>query len=308
MTAPVTAASVALDGGVLAAEDVAHGPEAAFAPSRGFWGHVGHSAMNALRATGRAWTGGMFAPAPDAGPVSHYFRQLGRYSSAFALCVDFALLTMGGDLKRKEMISARFGDILSELYLLSAVIKRWQDEGRQQADLPAVEWCMATGFRTIEQRFADILANLPNRFVAFVLKFLIQPLGARVRGPADAVVHACAQLVLEPSVARDRLTPNLSHVDDDHGAARLEKAFMLVTAAEDISKRMRAAHLHDPAAAVKQGVITQSEADQLKAVHEAIAAVIEVDDFAPEALSPIYKKPADVHQFFQELGGTRAAS
>jgi acyl-CoA dehydrogenase len=99
-----------------------------------------------------------------------------------------ALLTLGGALKRKEMLSARFGDILSELYLLSAVLKRWQDEGRQQEDLPAVEWCMASGFKLIEQRFADILANLPNRFVAVVLKFLIQPFGARVTGPSDATV------------------------------------------------------------------------------------------------------------------------
>ena len=55
-----------------------------------------------------------------------------------------ALLTLGGALKRKEMLSARFGDILSELYLLSAALKRWQDEGRQSADLPALQWCMRT--------------------------------------------------------------------------------------------------------------------------------------------------------------------
>ena len=108
--------------------------------------------------------------------------------SAFALCADMALLTLGGALKRKEMLSARFGDILSELYLLSAALKRWQDEGRQQADFAALEWCMASGFRTIEMRFAEILANLPNRFVAVVLKFLIQPFGARVLGPSDRVV------------------------------------------------------------------------------------------------------------------------
>jgi len=273
---------------------------------KAFWAHVGQSVTTLFRAWGRSWTGGMFAPAPDAGAATQFYRRLSRYSSAFALCADMALLTLGGALKRKEMLSARFGDILSELYLLSAVLKRWQDEGRQTADLPAVEWCMATGFRIIEQRFADILANLPNRFVAVVLKFLIQPFGARVTGPSDAVVHACAQLVLEPSAARDRLTPNLSHVDDDRGVARLEKAFLLVTAADDIAKRMRAAHLHDPAAAVKQGVITQAEADRLKVAHDAVAAVIEVDDFAPDMLSPIYKKPADVHQFFQEPGETRA--
>jgi len=129
-----------------------------------------------------------------------------------------------------------------------------------------------------------------------------------VRGPSDLVVHQCAQLVLEPSAARDRLTPDLSHVDDDGGVARLEKAFLLVTAAEDISKQMHAARLHDWKEAVKKGVITQAEGERLAAAHEAVAKVIEVDDFAPEALSPIYKKPAEVHQFFQELGDQRAAS
>jgi acyl-CoA dehydrogenase len=89
--------------------------------------------------------------------------------------------------------------------------------------------------------------------------------------------------------------------------ARLEKAFLLVTAAEDIARRMRAAHIHDWHEAVKQGVITQAEGEQLAAAHEAVAKVIEVDDFAPEQLSPIYKKPADVHQFFQELGEKRAS-
>ena len=151
-------------------------------------------------------------------------------------------------------------------------------------------------------------ANLPNRFVAVILKFLIQPFGARVLGPSDRVVHQCAQLVLEPSAARDRLTPDLSHVDDDRGVARLEKAFLLVTGAEDIAKKMRAARLHDWKEAVKKGVITQAEGEKLAAAHEAVAKVIEVDDFAPEALSPIYRKPADVHQFFQELGEQRAAS
>jgi acyl-CoA dehydrogenase len=219
-----------------------------------------------------------------------------------------ALLTLGGALKRKEMLSARFGDILSELYLLSAALKRWQDEGRQVQDFALLEWCMASGFRTIENRLADILANLPNRFVAAILKFVVQPFGARVVGPSDRIVHDCAQIVLEASVARDRLTPDLSHVEDDSGRARLEKAFLLVTAAEDEHKKMRAAHLHDWNEAAKRGVITQADADQLAAAHEAVAKVIEVDDFAPEALSPIYRKAADVHQFFQELGEQRAAS
>ena len=275
---------------------------------KAFWKHIGHSVTTLFRAWGRSWTGGVFAPAPDAGAATGFYRQLSRYSSAFALCADMALLTLGGALKRKEMLSARFGDILSELYLLSAALKRWQDEGRQQADFAALEWCMTSGFRTIENRFSEILANLPNRFVAVILKFLVQPFGARVLGPSDGVVQQCAQLVLEPSAARDRLTSDLSLIDDDRGVARLEKAFVLVTGTEDIAKRMRAAHIHDWREAVKKGVITQAEGDQLAAAHEAVVKVIEVDDFPPEALSPQYKKPGEVHRFFQELGDQRAAS
>jgi acyl-CoA dehydrogenase len=275
---------------------------------KAFWSHVGHSFATMFRAWGRNWTFGLFAPAPDAGDATKFYRQLSRYSSAFALCADMALLTLGGALKRKEMLSARFGDILSELYLLSAALKRWQDEGRQQADFAALEWCMASGFKTIENRFAEILNNLSNRFVALILKFLIQPFGARVVGPSDRVVHLCSQIVLSPSAARDRLTSDLSHIDDDRGLARLEKAFLLVTAADDISKKMHAARLHDWKEAVQKGVITQSEGEKLAAAHDAVAKVIEVDDFAPEALSPIYRKAADVHQFFQELGEQRAAS
>ncbi|MGY2808856.1 acyl-CoA dehydrogenase [Bradyrhizobium sp. USDA 4506] len=273
-----------------------------------FWKHIGHSFATMFRAWGRSWSFGMFAPAPDAGDATEFYRQLSRYSSAFALCADMALLTLGGALKRKEMLSARFGDILSELYLLSAALKRWQDEGRQKEDLPALEWCMASGFKTIENRFAEIFANLPNRPVAWLLKFLIQPFGARVTGPSDRVVQQCAQLVLSPSAARDRLTPDLAFVEDDGGIARLEKAFRLVTEAEDAAKQLRAARLHDWKEAVKKGVITEADGEKLAAAHEAVAKVIEVDDFAPEALSPIYKKSADVHQFFQELGEQRAAS
>jgi acyl-CoA dehydrogenase len=114
--------------------------------------------------------------------------------------------------------------------------------------------------------------------------------------------------VLEPSAARERLTPDLAYVDDDGGFARLERAFKLATSTDAIAKRMRAAHIRDGKEGVTKGVITQAEGEQLAAAREAVTKVIEVDDFVPEALSPIYKKTGDVHQFFQELGEQRAAS
>jgi acyl-CoA dehydrogenase len=253
---------------------------------RAFWGHASHAVANTFRAWGRSWTGGLFAPAPpDAGKTTRFYRQLSRYAAAFALAVDMTLLMFGGDLKRKEMISARFGDLLSELYLLSAVLKRWQDEGRQDTDLPLVEWCMDSGVVTIATRFDEIFANFPNRIVAGLLRFIIQPLGPRRRGPADSLTRVCANILLEPSAARDRLTVDLFHPNDDGGLARLEMAFKLTVAAQPLRDRLNKTRVHDIDQARMQGLINDTEATQLKETAAAVAAAIAVDDFAADELT-----------------------
>jgi acyl-CoA dehydrogenase len=251
-----------------------------------FWGHVRHSVANAFRAWGRAWTGGLFVSAPDAGEASRFYKPLARYASAFALAVDMSLLTLGGALKRREMVSARFGDILSELYLLSAVLKRWNDEGRQQADLPLLEWSMEAGFTTIEARFDEIFANFPNRPVAWLLRFLLLPLGRRRRGPSDLLTDACAELLLAPSATRDRLTVDIFHGTGDDGLARLERAFQLTIATQPLRERLHKAHVRDIDKGRQQGLINDAEAGELAAAAAAVAAAVAVDDFAAEELSP----------------------
>jgi len=253
---------------------------------RVFWRHVGHSLRTFARAWWRAWTGALLAPAPDAGKARRFYRRLGRYAAAFALTSDMALLTLGGALKRKEMLSARLGDSLSELYLLSATLKRWHDEGRQPADLPVVAWCMEQGFATIETRLDEVLRHLPNRPAAWLLRFILLPLGPRRRGPTDALTVACAELLIEPSAARDRLTPGLFIGQDDSGVARLEAALALVAGTEPIRKKLRAAGISDWHAARDDGRLTRAEADELAAAEDAVRKVIAVDDFAAEALKP----------------------
>jgi acyl-CoA dehydrogenase len=253
-----------------------------------FWGHVGHSLANAMRAWGRAWTGGLIAPAPDAGAATPFYRQLSRHAAAFALAVDLSLLTLGGALKRKEMISARFGDILSELYLSSAALKRWNDEGRQADDLPLLQYCLEASLATIEVRFDEIIANFPVRPVAWLLRFLIQPFGPRRRGPSDRVTDRCADLVANPSAARDRLTVDLYHPaadQNEHGVALLERAFALTVAVQPIRDRMQAARVRDVDQGVKQRTISADEAAQLKTAADAVAAAVAVNDFAPEELT-----------------------
>jgi acyl-CoA dehydrogenase len=188
------------------------------------------------------------------------------------------------------MVSARFGDILSELYLSSAALKRWNDEGQQQDDLPLLTYCMEASFATIVTRFDEIIVNFPVRPVAWILRFLIQPFGPRRLGPSDRVTAECAATITNPCLARDRITVDLfksTRTEGEHpdGVAVLERAFAMTVAVQPIRDRMHAAHLRDIDQAVKQRTITADEAAQLRAAANAASAAIAVDDFAPEELT-----------------------
>lgn len=251
-----------------------------------FWKHVGHGFATMGRAWGRAWTGGAFAPTPDAGEAAHFYKQLGRYAAGFAFVADMAFLTMGGALKRKEMLSGRLGDILSELYLLSAVLKRWHDEGNQRDDLPLLEACMERGFETIEARFSQVFDNFPNRLVAMLMRFMVLPFGLRRRGPSDALMQKCAKLLMSPSNTRDRVTAGVFAGRGEDGMAQLEKAFAMVISAAPLREKMRQAHVHDLDEAQERGIVNEDEARHLTETDAAVGAVVAVDDFAAAELSP----------------------
>ncbi len=250
-----------------------------------FWKHLRHTGWNALRAIGRAWTGGMLAPAPGSGPTAGHYRRLGRYAAGFALLADAALGLLGGGLKRSELISARLGDVLSELYLLSAVLKRWEDEGRRHDDLPLVHWCMERGCATIEARFDQVLANLPSRPAAWALRAAVLP-WRRARGPRDALTRECAGLLLKPSPTHDRLAADLQREPGDDPLGRLTRAFALVDAVQPLRDRLRQGGVRDWREAHRRGALTDDQAAQLQAAEDTVAEVLQVDDFAPEELSP----------------------
>lgn len=249
-----------------------------------FWQHLRHGGLTLLRAWGRAWTGGRLAPAPPAGAVSRHYRRLSRYAAGFALLADAALAMLGGSLKRREMLSARLGDVLSELYLLSALLKRWEDEGRCHADLPLVAWGMEEGCLRIEQAMDLVLSNLPNRPVAIALRVVVLPMRL-ARGPGDALTRECAQLLLQPSATRDRLTADLKRGGGDDAIGRLEDAFARVSALGDLLDRLRREGVRDWRLARQAGVLSEAQAADLAAAEAAVAEVIEVDDFAPEDLT-----------------------
>jgi acyl-CoA dehydrogenase len=205
---------------------------------------------------------------------------------------------IGGSLKRREKISARLGDVLSMLYMTSAVIKRYHDEGRQKEDLPLMTWALYDSFFKLQVAMEGVLANFPNRFVAAVLRVLVFPKGLTLTAPSDRVGSEVAQILITPGAARDRLTAGayIPRREDDV-VGRLDYAMDAAVAAEPMEQKLRRAvregRLRDGrpeemrATAVRLGILTQEESEHLAYTERLRRDVVKVDDFDATALGRI---------------------
>jgi acyl-CoA dehydrogenase len=260
---------------------------------RAVWGHASFLASNVVRSLWLALTGARLSPVPGAAETRGQLRRLSRLSASFALVADVAMLFLGGDLKRREKISGRLGDILSYLYLASCTLKRWHDDGRQQTDLPLLQWAVQDAEHRIQEAFYGLFENFPVRPAGWVLRLLVFPFGRTFRAPDDALGHRVARLLMEDSPARDRLTAGMFiHRHEADPVGRLELALQRVAEAEAIEAKVRSAVRSGAvrgfatgeriATAVQLGVITAAEAETLKRYDELRCACIMVDDFPPD--------------------------
>ena len=172
----------------------------------------------------------------------HYYRNASRLSAAFAFLADLSMLAMGGALKRKEKISGRLGDVLSMLYLVSATLKRYEDQGRIREDLPLVRWAVRDALYNAQQAIDGILSNFPVKPLARFLRWAIFPMGMSFRPPLDSRNHECAKIALAPGAARDRLTAGMFVPKNEADATgQLEAAFLATIACEAIDEKLRKA-------------------------------------------------------------------
>jgi acyl-CoA dehydrogenase len=254
------------------------------------FGHIGFTVSNAARSLWLGLTGGHGVRVPGAPETQRYYQQMNRFTAAFGLLADISMFVLGGQLKRKEKLSARLGDILSQLYMSSCALKRYEDQGRQKADLPLLEWALHDAFFKIQIAFDGVLVNFTNRLIAWILRRLIFPKGLTLTTPSDAMGRAVAKILIEPGAARDRLTAGVYVPDDENDViGGLHAAFLAAIEAEVIEAKIRAAEksgvllVRHPAellvAALEKGVISPSEAERLRRAQTLKRRVIMVDDF-----------------------------
>ncbi len=255
--------------------------------------HMGYTARNFFCSVAMGLTGARLNSSPVSGPTARYYQQLTRMSSALALTADMAMLVLGGDLKRKEMLSARLGDVLSHLYMASAVLKRYEDEGRQSGDLVYVEYALQHHLYEIGEAFRAFFANFPNRFMACTVRLAIFPLGIHYQKPADTLLQGIAESMMEPGVTRDRHTFLCYWRDDKKDmTGHMELAFLAMHEQAEVYQRVRKAEKRGDIAPDLSGdelvkaaraaeVISAEEAKALKKAEALRIGAISVDQFAP---------------------------
>ncbi|MDF2185870.1 acyl-CoA dehydrogenase [Grimontia hollisae] len=259
--------------------------------------HIGFATKNVLMSFTNAFTRSRFNSAPVSGETANYYRHLSRMSRALAVTADVAMLTLGGELKRREMLSARLGDVLSHLYLASAVLKRYEDEGRQQSDLPFVHYSLQHCLNKCAEAFDGAFNNFPQKGVGFSLRAILFPLGMHYNAPSDKLATQIADLMMTPGAHRERLT-HLCYVGDkaDDPVGIMERAFEAMVSVKPLEKKMAVAAkakqipakglLADRlAAALEQNVLTQEEVDKVKHADALRYDAIQVDNFDPSWFS-----------------------
>ncbi len=273
------------------------------------FGHMGFTLSNGVRALWFGLTGSYLGSAPGDAYTRRYYRKLVRYSAALALLADMAMLMFGGKLKFKERLSARLGDVLSQLYIASAILKRYEDNNRPEIEQPMLAWAIYDCVFKMQNALVGALRNFPFRPAAWLLGWIVFPLGQRERAPGDRTGHRVAQLLMSPNAARDRLaeycftTPCANNpfgqmlaalpevIESEPIERRLQKAAKAGTlkAAEGSTAQLDEA--------VQNSVITALERELMVRVRKAVFEIISTDDFDSselEAKVASVRKPAKV--------------
>ena len=257
--------------------------------------HIGYAISNLARSFFLALTHAKLSQVPLNTPTRRYYQNINRYSAAFALASDFAMLTLGGKLKIKELLSARLGDVLSSMYLASAVLKHFENQGRRASDLPLVEWSVRTLMYRAQEQLHSFLRNFPNRPVAFFLRLFIFPRGRTYSSPSDDLGRQVVKVITKTGEGRERLSEQAyTTLEPGNALGLLQQALEISEQVAPLEAKLKQARKeglvssdylgHQIEQAESAEILTSEDAGKLRDYLQKVEALLAVDDFAADEI------------------------
>ncbi len=253
--------------------------------------HIGFVISNFTRTLSYGLSCSKTIHVPEEGALKYYYQEITRMSTAFALTVDVAFIVIGGDLKRRENLSARLGDVLSHLYLASAVFKYFRDCHQPKEDLPFIEYSLTLCLFKIQTALENFMDNMPQSLLTNLLKLAVFPWGKPYKLPADSLAQQIATAMMTPSSQRDRLTEYcyLSY-DDEDATCIMEQALNVSVRSEKAYTKLKAAlkasvidseqsKPEQVAQAVQLSILTLEEGELLNTFYRLQNQAIQVDAY-----------------------------
>jgi acyl-CoA dehydrogenase len=273
------------------------------------FGHIGAAINRAVRAFTHGLTGAAFAKSPLDGVTEPYFRKMEHLSAALSFVSDMTMGVLGGELKKKERLSARLGDVLSQLYIASTVLKYFIVNGQKPGDVDHFRWAMDNALAEAGRALDEFLRNFPVRPAAWLMRLVALPLGNPYLPVSDRLNGAVAEQLLEPTELRDRLSSLVFlNGGQQDPIGRLEHAYGLLLKAEapyvkyhkalmkgELSGNSIGERLRD---AVGKNLITAEESALVEAYDAARFDAILTDDFTKDYIKGAFSQPrAEVMEF-----------
>jgi len=246
-------------------------------------------------------TFGAFADAPHrAGNITKWYRALSRGSRNFALLSDVTVALLGGALKMRQRTSGRLADALSELYFISSILKRYEDDGQITSDLVLVEYSVQNALARFYGALDEVLENYPSPVMGFLLRRLVFPFGNHHKPAKDRLGKAIVKKTLNEEDTRNRLTSGVYISRDETDATGiLEVTLQEIKELAPVSKKLETAIKNGQVRrfhgadwfqeAVEKGVLSDNEANRLKRLEALTAKVIAVDQFDPKTVQGVTK-------------------
>ncbi len=259
---------------------------------RAFTGHIGHIVRNATSAVLLSLTRGRIVQVPFSTSCTRYYQKLTWVSASFAFLSDLSMGLFGGKLKFLESLTGRFADILSWMYLITAALRRFHEEGEKESHRPMIDYVCQYGFFEIQKAFQGIYQNINLPFLGKFIKFTFgswSQVNSLSSLPSDKTVHEIAKLLIVPGDVRNDLTQGMYLPKNPEPLAELDSALELAYQSDQVFRKIHRAIKQGILKknkknliqeAFEQNVISIEEKNLLQAAEAAAIVAIQVDSFA----------------------------